>query len=255
MANLPPEPTSATVPPVTIEQLLLRDDTWLGHSRRFSPRVALETGFAPLNDALLNNGWPLGSLIEVCQRGIQAEWQLFNPALLQQAGLIVLLNPPAVPFSLPYLQMGLDLDRLVVVKADDKTRFVASFIELARAGIGAVLAWQNRMSLTYTELRKCALAASESDSLCVLFRSAESQQQNSPAALRLFVQLVPGGLEITAFKQKGFLLKQQPQPLVLNLPERWRPEPPYYALTQTASDPRTHKPKRLASVTPIRGAK
>ena len=265
MTNLPPDqfgtpdqadPAIQVIPPVALEQLLQRDDTWLGHSRRFSSRVALATGFDQLNEGLLNKGWPLGSLIEVCQRGIQAEWQLFTPALQQQMGLIVLLNPPAVPFSLPCMQAGIDLDRLIVVNSQDKSQFVASFIELARAGIGVILAWQPKEKLTYTELRKCALAATESTGLCVMLRPQESQQQSSPAALRLFVQLVPTGLEITAFKQKGFLLKQQPQAIVIPLPERWQPEPPYYALTHTMPDQtRPQTSKRRASVTPIRGSK
>ena len=251
-----PDQADAIIQPVSLEQLLQRDDTWLGHSRRFTSRVALGTGFDQLNEGLLNKGWPLGSLIEVCQRGIQAEWQLFSPALLEQPGLLVLLNPPAVPFSLPYIQMGIDLDRLVVVNTRDKSHFVASFIELARASVGAILAWHPKENLTYTELRKCALAATESTGLCVMLSPQQNQQQSSPAALRLFVQLVPNGLEITAFKQKGFLLKQQPQPIVIPLPNNWQPALPYYALTQSIpNQTRPQKSKRLASVTPIRGTK
>lgn len=85
--------------PITLEQLLLRDDMWMGHSNRFTVRAAVATGHDELNTALLNRGWPLASLVEVCQQGMQCEWQLFIPALLEMPGLVVLLNPPATPFS------------------------------------------------------------------------------------------------------------------------------------------------------------
>jgi DNA polymerase III alpha subunit len=73
MNNTPPElPTS-----MSLEQLLLRDDMWMGHSQRFTSRSAVDTGYEPLNTNLLNRGWPLGSLVEICQQGMQGEWQLF----------------------------------------------------------------------------------------------------------------------------------------------------------------------------------
>lgn len=250
MNDMPPD----TPPAVSLEQLLSRDDMWMGHSQRFTSRAALATGHELLNDGLLNQGWPLGSLVEVCQQGMQGEWQLFTPALLEAPGLIAILNPPAEPFCQAFIQAGIDLDRLVVVKAADKSHFIACYIELARASVGAVMAWQPKDSLTYTELRKCALAASEGTGLSVMFRPSAAQQQSSPATLRLFAQLVPTGLEVTIFKQKGHLQTQQARPIVLSMPERWKPALPYYALDQRTEDiAREAKPPRLASVTPLRG--
>ncbi|MCK9563405.1 MAG: hypothetical protein M0R02_11890, partial [Bacteroidales bacterium] len=77
MPTIPPSPKS-----ISLEEILRRDDTWRGRSHRFDARPALDTGHAALNSALLNEGWPLGSLTEVCQQGYQGEWQLFMPALL-----------------------------------------------------------------------------------------------------------------------------------------------------------------------------
>src|SRR5690606_8884815 len=191
--------------PITLEQLLLREDVWMGDSRRFTASAAIPTGFKALDDGLLNNGWPLGSLIEVCQQGMQGEWQLFTPALLETPGLIVLLNPPADPFSQAFIQAGIDLERLLVIEAEEKSHFIACFIELARASVGAVLAWQPNQAMTYTELRKCLLAAQDGSGLCILFRPSGAQQQCSPATLRLFAQIIPTGLEVTVYKQKGHL--------------------------------------------------
>jgi protein ImuA len=260
MNELPPEmPT-----PISIEQLLLRDDTWMGHSRRFSSRRVVGTGFEKLDEGLLNQGWPLGCFIEICQQKMQAEWHLLTPALQELSGLIVLLNPPQIPFCQAFIQAGIDLERLVVVAASDKSHFIACFIELARASVGAVMAWQPQDTLSYTELRKCALATGEGTGLCVMFRPSATQQQSSPAALRIFAQLVPNGLELTLFKQKGFLQKQQPRPIVIALPTAWQPVLPYCELNKKALNQKTLNQKfiasepdsrRLASVTPLRGKK
>ncbi len=48
--------------------------------------------------------------MEICQRGIQVEWQLFIPSPLELPGLIVLLNPPADPFCQAFIQAGEGLD-------------------------------------------------------------------------------------------------------------------------------------------------
>lgn len=250
MNDTPPEIPA----PATLEQLLLRDDMWMGHSQRFITRSAVTTGYEQLNLGLLNQGWPLGNLIEVCQQGMQGEWQLFTPALLQMPGLLVLLNPPATPFSQAFIQAGIDLERLVVVAASEKSHFIACFIELTRASTGALLAWQPNDALTYTELRKCSLAASEGTGLSVMFRPPTAQRQSSPAALRLFAQIIPMGLEITVFKQKGHLLTQQPRPVVLALPAAWNATRPYPVLNQKpAAITHDTESRRPARVTPLRG--
>jgi protein ImuA len=249
MNELPPQRPA----PVSLEQLLLRDDLWMGHSRYFTARAAIATGFNPLDEGLLNRGWPVGSLIEVCQNGIQGEWQLFTPALSAIPGLIVLLNPPANPFCQAFIQGGIDLERLIVVEAAEKNNFMACFIEMTRASVGAVLAWQPRESMTYTELRKCLLATSDGNGLCVMFRPSSVQQQSSPAALRLFAQLIPAGLEISVFKQKGHLQTKQSLPIVLPLPDVWAPAVAYAALGQQQNASEKHTQPRIASVTPLRG--
>lgn len=250
MNETPPESSSN----VSLEQLLLRDDMWMGHSQRFTARAAVPTGHEDLDGVLLNEGWPLSSLVEVCQAHSQAEWQLFTPALLEVSGLIILLNPPAIPFCQALVQAGIDLERVVVVETATKAHFIACFIELARASVGALLSWQPDDALTYTELRKCQLAASESTGLLFMFRHSSAQQQNSPASLRIFAQIIPSGLELTVFKQRGYLQAQQARPIVVGLPKRWKPVLPYAALYQIAvPGKQANKPPRLATVTPLRG--
>ena len=223
---------------LSLEQLLRRDDVWRGDTRRFVPRPVVDTGHGELNGALLAGGWPLGALIEVCQPRFQGEWQLFLPALRAvHPGLIVLLNPPAEPFGQALIQSGIDLDRLVVVDAAQKSLFIASFTELARTAVcGAILAWQPRESLGYADLRKCLLAASGAGGLHVLFRPSTARRQSSPAPLRLCSQGVAHGLEITLLKQQGLLQRTRPGPLFLPFPAAWHILPGHAALDGASPD-------------------
>lgn len=251
MSNPPSEMPS----PVSLEQILLKGDAWLGlGTSHHRANQSITTGFEKLDKCLLNQGWPLGSFIEICQQRMQAEWQLLIPALHGLSGLVVLLNPPQQPFCQALIQAGIDLERVVVVTASDKRHFLACFIELARASVGAIMAWQPREKLSYTELRKCTLAAADGTGLSIMFRPSATQQQSSPAALRIFAQLAPTGLELTLFKQKGFLQTQQPRSIVIELPEIWKPVLPYNSLNEKSiSSKPDPKPRRLASVTPLRG--
>lgn len=220
--------------PISLQQLLQRDDVWQGSAKRYSSIVAaVPTGFAVLDAQLVNGGWPLGSLIEVCHHRMQLEWQLFMAACLMMPGLLVLVNPPAAPFAQAFIQAGLDLERLIIIHPSDNNQFIATFSELARANLGAVMAWQPNQALSYTQMRKCVLAASEGQrGLNVLFRAAKELQQSSPAALRLFARLVQGGIEVSIVKQKGHLQTHQARPIKLPLPEQWQALPTHHQLGQ-----------------------
>lgn len=233
--------------PITLEQLLQRGDIWRGQSQGFAPQAALDSGHSELNTYLLHKGWPLGSLVEICQPAAlngahvmsQGEWLLLAPALRQiKEGYTVLLNPPALPFAPGLIQAGMNLDHLLVVAAEKKADFLASFTELARADIcTALMAWQPKHNLSYTELRKCQLACSEGKGLYLLFRPLSVQQQSSPAALRLRSQLHLRSLEIQIFKQKGSLNPANNTSIHLPLPETWLPIAAHANLGQEKSPP------------------
>jgi protein ImuA len=250
--------SSGASAPATLEQLLRRQDIWRGYAQRVTPSLALPTGFEDLDAVLLNQGWPLGSLIEICQQGsTQADWCLLLQALLNSQGLIVLLNPPELPFAQGLIQRGMDLERLVIVQCDGRANFLHSFVELCRSGAcDAVLAWQPKQALTYTHLRKCLLAADEAQGLYVLFRSVSAQQQNSPAALRLVLDMHASELHVTIFKQRGMLQKQDCV-LKLPLPQAWQPQLPHRLLIQghsSAAAKKTGAPRKPIAITiPFRG--
>lgn len=217
-----------------LEELLRRGDVWRGHSQYFAPQQSVDSGYTALNASLLNKGWPLGALVEVGLPSLQGycEWHLLMPVLQKlKQDYLILLNPPALPFAPRLLQLGLDLDRLIVVRAANKSDFLSGFIELARSPSCAVLmAWQPKQNLSYTDLRKCLLAATDNSALQLLFRHQRSLQNSSPATLRLFCQWQPGHLQISITKQKGVLLKHQ-QAVELPLPLTW-PKPEEFEVVQ-----------------------
>ena len=208
-----------------------RGDVWRGHSQAFVAREAISSGFENCDSALLNNGWPTRSLIELCLRYKHSnsvfggEWRLFVPVIKficgQQAdNFVVLLNPPATPFAPAFIQEGIPLNQLLVVEANKKQDFIASFTELSRSShCGILLAWQPGQQLSYTELRKCQLACNEAQGLYILFRSHQATKQSSPAPLRLTITLEEEQLKIDIFKQRGLVNNRE---FFLNLPEHWQ---------------------------------
>ncbi len=232
--KLVPPPDAAP----SLAQLLGRGDVWQGRQQQLAVQAGWDTGFSALNTALLTQGWPLGQLVELCLPApMHAEWCLLQPALLRTPGLVVLLNPPNLPFAQALLQLGFDLDRVLIVQAAKRADFLASFVELTRAReCSALLAWQPLPALSYTDLRKCLLACQQGHGLYVVCRPQKVQQHSSPASLRLAVQLQAQHLSVTLFKQKGSL-KAQLHPILLPLPQQWMGALPHAQLGNTRKQP------------------
>jgi protein ImuA len=199
-------PTNDIQNPVDLGHLFDRGDIWVGQAKRSAIRSTVSSGNASLDEAL-SGGWPLGSLVEICQHTtVSAEWTLFAAAMSQQSRPVFLLNPPMVPFSAAIVDLGIDLNQVYVLRTTNKASFVNAFVELARASqCGALLAWQPEEPLTYTELRKFALACAEGRGLYSLFRPISAQQESSPAALRVAASVHRSALRLSIFKQRGML--------------------------------------------------
>lgn len=248
-------PDHTDIPPVNLEQIMLRGDTWRGEFPIVESETGLDTGYTALNEALVSNGWPNKGLIEVCQQGFsQHEWYLFAPALKEIDGLIVLLNPPLIPFAHGLIITGVDLERVRIVRSSRAEDFIASFVELCRtSACSSVLAWQQDLRLTYTDLRKCLLAANDGRGLYSLFRSAGAQQQSSPASLRILLSLQSDGILANIFKQRGML--QGDKLVKLPLPSDAEVMLPYHLLDLYEFDGTVMRPKPKAPVISIRGRK
>src|SRR5437879_5314901 len=88
---------------------------------RVGERV-VRTGHAALDAQLPGGGWPVGNLIEILQsRAGRHAWQLLLPALVQataqEAGPIVLVDAPHLPFGPALKAQGLAPSRLLKVQA------------------------------------------------------------------------------------------------------------------------------------------
>ncbi len=206
-----------------LEQLLRRKDVWRGHAS--GQGEVIDSGFEPLNKCLQGGGWPVGELIDVSQANNgHGEWQLFSPAigrLSQQAGLVVLLNPPALPYGPGLAQLGIDYRALRVVNSRERQAVLAALVDALNAKCClAVMAWEGNFNWRYAELRKLQLAASNSQGLCLCLRKDRPGRVQSPAPLRVRGQLTAQGLQVQLLKQRG---QYQPQVCTLPLPSLWAP--------------------------------
>ncbi|WP_317932099.1 translesion DNA synthesis-associated protein ImuA [Halioxenophilus sp. WMMB6] len=208
-----------------LEQLLARKDVWRGTVTAGQNEV-LDSGYGSLNSCLQGGGWPLGSLIDLSQANNgHGEWQLFGPTLARlshQAGLIVLVNPPAQPYGPGLAQLGINYQAIKVVRTRQRQALLSALVDTLQAQCClAVLAWEGRFNWRYAELRKLQLAASQSQCLSVCLRQDRSGRVQSPAPLRLRSQLSGQGLQVQLLKQRG---QFRPQVCTLPLPSLWAPE-------------------------------
>lgn len=183
---------------------------------------AVSTGHQALDAALINAGWPTQSLIEICQGRGNAEWQLLAPLVTQtRSGHIVLINPPTRPFAPALIHLGVDLNRLIVVEAAKPADWMMAVLQVVQTeACEVVIAWQPKQTLSYTQLRKCQLAAMGSRGLTFVFRPDTVLQQASPAALRVHLSLEKSYLTATVVKQRGMLATSSSE-IQLPVPKTW----------------------------------
>ena len=219
-------------PPPTLEQLLRRKDIWRGHSQVFIRDTGVTTGYAPLDQALKDKGWPQGGLIELCSPNYDCDWWLLHPGLIkstEDGSYMVLVAPPYVPYAPALRQIGIPLEQLLVVTPNSKADLIACMVEFGQSpACRGLLAWQQGFNLSYTELRKIHLACSEQAGLYALFRHQRHIRESSPASLRLSLTLMPDNLQIQIFKQKGKLYSQT---INIPLPDFWQALPSHGELT------------------------
>lgn len=210
-----------------LKKLLNRPDIWRGDSRRFARRRCLKTGYAALDKSLIQQGWPLGGLIEITQGSLGAgEWQLLAPSLRdlnQVPGYMVLLNPPGLPYAPGLKALGLNLDEIIVLAPENRSDVIAAFTEaLGSPACKALLFWENQSRLKPQEMRRLQLAAASSQAFCLLFRHPNTLRQNSPAVLRLHIEIDARQIQVQLLKQRGVVKNKE---VHLPLPEAWNALP------------------------------
>lgn len=166
------------------------------------PLSARASGFAPL-DAALHGGWPRGHLIELIGEPFGCgETRLLLPLLAACAaeGLrIVLVAPPAIPWIPGWRQLGVEPDRLLLVRAETRDDRVWSCEQVLRqANTGAVLAWLSEAPTS--ALRRLRLAAAAGDACGFIYRPLRAARQPSPAHLRIRWQTAADHLGVEILK-------------------------------------------------------
>lgn len=216
MANAPTIETA-------IDQLLESNRSlWRGCNRDRLDSEGITTGFALLDEALPERGWPPQGVIEVLskQPGI-GELQLFVPLmreLIASGHWILWIAPPYSPYAPGLAQAGIDLRRILVVgqveatedspkkstrgiPANEALWSMEKALQVQHCGL--VMAWRD--ALPQRQLRRLQLAAMTGKTLGVLFMRKNSE--HSPSSMRLKIEALKHGAEeltaIVVLKAKG----------------------------------------------------
>ena len=189
--------------------LLEHAHLWRGEEcARTAP--ALPSGFAALDACLPGGGWPQAALTELFlpAEGI-GELSLLMPACAQltRAGRwVIFIAPPHIPYAPALADAGLDLARLLLVKAESpKDKLWALEQSLRSKHCGAAFAWPKQIDSR--SLRRLQLACEQSEASGFLFMPEAASLNASTAALRLRLGVDDaGGLGIRILKRRGGVL-------------------------------------------------
>lgn len=188
-----------TVIDPALEALLKTQPTlWRGSEQQPADQQTIATGFAELDKALPGGGWRSGTLTELlAEHHGTGEFSLLLPVLksmTQQRLWTALVHPPYLPYAPALTNAGIQLDRVLVVDADNDKDTLWSAEQLLRAGLfGTVICWLHKT--TPRQQRRLQLAAEAGRSWAVAYRPASAAKVNSPAALRMTLsvqQVQPG---------------------------------------------------------------
>lgn len=232
-----------------LNELLRQPGIWrAGEQRRETGRAHVASGFPALDAALPGGGWPVGTLTEILHEPAGAGGlSLLMPALarLGRTGRwIALIAPPYLPYAPALTNHGVDLSRLLLIHPGEASADALWAVEQAlRSGTcGAVLAWPQRVDMG--SLRRLQLAADAGGSLGLLFRSVESADHPSPAALRLRLAWQDGHARVRLHKCRG---GEAGRELALDMTADHRPtrdEPPSSNESATGERPGLRAPLR-----------
>ena len=167
------------------------------------------TGFAALDDALFDRGWPRAGLTELLldDPGI-GELTLLGSALASlstaEERLIAWLAPPFVPFAPALAAAGIDVSRILLIHPDNHADALWTFEQVLKTGAcSALLGWLVEPELKFAEIRRLQFAARQGSTWASLFRPAAAAGNASPAELRLHLMPRDGGLRLDVVKRRG----------------------------------------------------
>lgn len=186
----------------SLDKLLQQGALWRGRGGVADARRCLSTGWQGL-DELTGGGWPRGALTELLLTG-EAGLGVLLPALAQlsqEAGWLVWVNPPYVPYAPALRGHGVCVARNLIARTSLAQTPWAAEQALRSGACGAVLAWTPEVRPA--QVRRLQLAAETGGGLGWLFRPAGDAVQSSAAALRLSVTPAAGALRVAVRKRPG----------------------------------------------------
>lgn len=164
-----------------------------------------DTGFPELNQHFSGHGWPAHMLIEILTDDLLSapmQCAFATWTRQQDARWIALANPPLSPCTERFMQEGIDPQKVDVLNVpDDQLAWCLEQLAGAQS-IRSLIAWE-REPFTPTQLRRLQLACQRGQTQLFLVRSLKHHIQASPAPVRVTMQLLSNGFEITIFKQPG----------------------------------------------------
>ncbi len=188
-----------------LEDLLAHPLLWRAGQAARQP--VWSSGFARLDERLPGGGWPRSGLIEVlpARFGV-GEFKLLLPALAAlttrpEARWSAWVAPPLLPFTPALAAAGLELSRLLIVRAGERECLWAFEQALGSGACDSVLAW-TRHALP-RQIRRLHLAAQRGSALGVLFRPRAAIREASAAMLRVAVEPLERGVRVTLLKSRG----------------------------------------------------
>ncbi|MEX2961327.1 translesion DNA synthesis-associated protein ImuA [Microbulbifer sp. TYP-18] len=191
-----------------LRRLLDRADIWQAANEQRRPRNGIATGYRGLDALLSGHGWPRGATTELLadQSGI-GELSLLLPTLAEltrDGQMVVLVNPPHIPYAPALAAAGVQLDKLLILHPRGQRDQLWAMEQSLQAGCcGALLSWQPSREAGDRDLRRLQIAARQGDCLHFHFRPGNCAAAPSPASLRL--QLSSDGEQLTLqlLKQLG----------------------------------------------------
>lgn len=194
---------------------LLEDPRLWRAGRRGRHGPTLPSGHPPLDALLPGGGWPADRLTEIAvERWGSGELALLMPLLARlsradAAGWIAWIAPPFLPYGPALAAAGVELARLLLVRArDDAEALWATEQALHSGACRLVLAWAGRADGRC--LRRLQLAAESSRTTLILFRPPTTLAVPSPAALRLSLDAGAEGACLRLVKQRGGVPRSLP---------------------------------------------
>jgi hypothetical protein len=190
----------------TLDLVLQHPAIWRGNQYAKVRVESIPSGFAELDAQLPGSGWPRAALTELLinQRGI-GELHLLVPALARlsrEEKWLVLVAPPYLPYAPGFEALGVNLSRLIVVRARSDGESLWAAERCLRSGTcAAVIAWPGPGS--ERAVRRLQLAAEEGKSFGVVFGPTRNAAHPSAAPLRIHLATSRGRLELQILKRRG----------------------------------------------------